>query len=174
MKNIFQLTILIPFILVFSACGGSDNGEQITAAGSATSGKARFGKEIGKGCDVLTAELVATTFSVPADSLKQMSVLGCLYSWENDEEELAANISMLRAHKSDTSAAAWFANSTRSRTAEEMKAEMDKVAARLEKNKELDTKAEKSMANVILNSAASKAVNFEDVANVGDEARSRR
>ncbi len=151
--------------LALSSCDGP-------GASPATPEASRFTKGFAKGCDLLPAELVASTFDVPAKSLKQTKVLGCIYTWSNDTDELKAHILMARAHKNTSAAVTWFANSTKSRSAQEMQAEMDKVAERLESQTELDTAAKKSAAKIVLNAAGSKAVVFEDVANVGDEARS--
>lgn len=170
MKSVVQLILAAFFAMALSACGGSDNtagdGEVSTTAKAA-----RFGDELGKGCDLLTADMVASTFGVPADALKQMKAMGCHYSWDDDANELQASIMMIRAHESGLAAKSWFASATKSRSAEEMQAEMAKVSERMEASEELDTKAKKSMAKSFLKSAGSKAVTFEDVAGVGDEAR---
>ena len=138
---------------------------------SALSGEVRFDRDIRKkGCMLLTTKLVSATFDVPADTLKQMKIMGCLYTGSHENEIVEARISMIRAHKSEESAARWFGNATKSKTAIQMKAEMDKVATRLDAKAELDTNA-KSMAKGILGLVGGKAVNFEDVAGVGEEAR---
>ncbi len=119
---------------------------------------------------LLTTKLVSATFDVPADKLKQMKILGCLYTGGHENEIVEAHISMISVHKSEESAAQWFGNATKSKTAEEMTAEMDKVARQLDAKAELDPNA-KSMAKVIMGSVGGKTVNFEDVAGVGEEAR---
>lgn len=97
--------------------------------------------------------------------------MGCRYSWEDDEQTLDAGISMIRAYDREAGAASWFATATRNRTAEEMQAEMDQIAGRLEESEQLDTESKKSTAKSLLNMVDTKAVTFEDVAGVGDEAR---
>lgn len=166
----------IPMLLVLglAACqdSGSDDDVQAASGSAAPSSAARFDREMSKrGCELLSAELVAATFGVPADALKQFKVMGCRYSWENDEQTLEAGLSMLRVSASEAGAAEWFANATRSRSAEEMKAEMDKVAGQLDKSEQLDTDLKKSTAKSLLQAVDAKAVTFEDVADVGDEAR---
>lgn len=174
MRHSPKLIILLLLLLGLVACqdSGSDNDVQ-AAADSAPSSIARFDSAMSKrGCELLSAELVAATFAVPADALRQFKVMGCRYSWDGgDEETLEAGISMLRVYDSEARAAEWFANATRSRTAEEMKAEMDKVAGRLDESEQLDTELKKSTAKNLLNMVDIKAVTFEDVAGVGDEAR---
>lgn len=160
------------FCLVLSSCGGSEGDPQSSKANPVESQASRFTKDIGKGCDLLTAELVASTFDVPAESLNQTKMMGCIYTWGNDTQELKAVLLMVRVHKDTAAAAAWFAKSTKSLSAEESQAQMDEVAKRLEEREELNTTAEKSLVKVVLDAAGSKAVVFEDVANVGDEARS--
>jgi hypothetical protein len=170
-----SLKRFIPLLLVLGlvACqdSGSDDAVQ-AASGPAPSAAARFDREMSKrGCELLSAELVAATFGVPADALRQFKVMGCRYSWENDEQTLEAGLSMLRVSASEAGAAEWFANATRSRSAEEMKAEMDKVAGQLDESEQLDTDLKKSTAKSLLQAVDAKAVTFEDVAGVGDEAR---
>lgn len=175
MRHSPKLIILMFLVLGLAACqdSGSDGDDAQVAADSALSDIARFDKEMSKkGCELLSAELVAATFDVPADALRQFKIMGCRYSWEGgDEETLEAGISMLQVYDSEAVAAQWFANATRSRTAEEMKAEMDKVAGRLDESEQLDTDLKKSTAKNLLNMAGSKGVTFEDVASVGEEAR---
>jgi len=177
MKAIFQLAFLVSITLCLSACGGSDENAADNNSGSrldskASSDSARFSKDIRKkGCEILTAEMVETTFNVPAENLKQMKVMGCMYLWDDQGQELKAHISMLAAHQSSGAAATWFGNATRNRSAEEMQAEMDKVSASLDESGQLGSNVEKSAVNAILGAVGVSAVSFEDVANVGDEAR---
>lgn len=177
MKHSPKVNILLLLVLGLglglAACQdpGSD-GDVQAAADSALSDSARFDTDMRKkGCELLSAELVAATFDVPADALTQFKIMGCQYSWDGDEETLEASISMLQAHDREAGAASWFATATRNRTAEEMQAEMDQVAGQLDESEQLDTELKKSTANDLLKTVGSKAVTFEDVAGVGDEAR---
>lgn len=174
MRHSPRLIILMFLVLGLTACqdSGSDGDDAQAAADAAASDSARFGKEMSKkGCELLSPELVAATFDVPADELRQIKIMGCAYSWEGNEQTLEAGISMIRAYGREAGAASWFATATRSRTAEEMQAEMDKVAERLDESEQLDTELKKSTAKDLLKMAGSEAVTFEDVAGVGDEAR---
>jgi hypothetical protein len=181
MKHILKPVIAVLMALALAACGdtgkdgdnnsGVDATEQAPAA-APLSDEARFDGDMSRqGCELLTPDMVADTFDVPADELKQMKVMGCRYNRDNDRETLEAAISMIRAHKSEAGAAQWFGNATRSRTAEEMKAEMDKVAERMNQSAALDTDAKKTAAQGVMDAVGSKAVTFEDVPGVGDEAR---
>lgn len=167
MKQSKTLIFWLMLCLTLSACGGSESNP-------ATSEASRFTKDMAKGCDLLTTELVASTFNVSAESLEQTKMLGCIYTWRNDTEELSAYIKMPRAHKTTAAAVAWFANTTKSRSADEVQAEMDKVGKQLEETVALDTAAKKSVVKMVLSSADSNAVVYEDVPNVGDEARSSK
>lgn len=173
MKNSSTLIVLAGLLLGLTACQDSGSEGDLQAdSDPAQSSAARFDREVRKkGCELLSAERVAATFAVPADALTQSRIMGCRYGWEGDEQTLDAGISMIRAYDSEAGAAEWFATATRSRTAEEMQAEMDQVAERLEKSEQLDTESKKSTAQSLLNMVDTKAVTFEDVAGVGDEAR---
>lgn len=181
MRHVQKVTFLMFLALGFAACqdSGSDDGDDVQAQAAAdpateaaSSDRAPFDKEMSKkGCELLSAELVSATFDVPADALEQMKIMGCRYSWGDDATTLEAAISMLQVYDSEAGAADWFATATRNRTAEEMQAEMDKIAGRVDESEQLDTEVKKSTANDLLNMVDSKAVTFEDVAGVGDEAR---
>lgn len=177
MKRIFALLFLIPACLSLAACGGSESSGTGTNGASierntTSSGDGRFSKDIGKGCEVLTAEMVGTTFDMPADNFKQVKVLGCIYTWKNETDQVNARISMLRVHKSTTQAVAWFARTTADRSVEEVQAEMDKISNRLQESEELKTDVQKSAAQAMLNIVGAEAVKFDAVTGVGDEARS--
>lgn len=173
MNHFQNLAIVVSLVLAVAACGdsGGDANTQATAE-AALSDEARFDSDMSKrGCELLTPGLVADTFDVPADALRQMKIMGCRYSWGDDATTLEAAISMIRAYDSEAGAASWFSTATRNRTAEEMQSEMDKIAGRVDESEQLDTDLKKSTANDLLNMVDGKAVTFEDVAGVGDEAR---
>src|SRR5690606_12132272 len=55
-----------------------------------------------KSCEILTPALVAQTFSVPEAELKQLKVMGCIYSWKKEEGDtktiIEANLTLMRVH----------------------------------------------------------------------------
>lgn len=168
----FSFGIVIVSAVVLSACGQSDNSDVRAESVSSLPVAARYGGEMSKeGCQLLSAQLVSTTFDVPSDALKQTAIQGCHYKWNNESETLEAGILMIRAHKSDEEAIRWFAGVTANKTADEVRAELDSAAGRLDKQEELDTDLKKSTAKNLLAMVSAKAVNFEDVADIGDEAR---
>lgn len=172
MSHLLQLIILILLLPVLAACQ-DPGGDDIQAGSDSTMATAAlFDKEMSKaGCELLSAEVMGATFDVPADGLTQYKIMGCRYSWDNDTETLEGGISMIRVYESEAAAASWYANATRNKTAEEMQAEMEKISRRLEQSEELDTDLKKSAAKSVLASVGSKAEHFEDVPDVGDEAR---
>ena len=174
--NSFYLLIAVVFLCSCSDSSESQSdsgGDDVqTASDSPLTTAAKFDKEMSKaGCELLSPALVSATFDVPAEALRQMKIMGCRYSWESDTETLEGGISMIRVYKSGAAAAQWFAKATKNKTAEEMQAEMEEISRRLEQSEELETNLQKSVAKSMLASVGSKAVNFEDVADVGDEAR---
>lgn len=175
MKRTLSLLFLIPVCFGLVACGDSGNagsGEPNFVSTSTSSSAGRFSKDIGKGCEVLTAEMVGAIFNMPADNFKQTKVLGCIYTWKNETDQANGRISMLRAHKSTAQAAAWFNRATADRSVEEVQAEMDKVSNRLQEGDELDSDDKKTMVKTMLNAIGAQAVKFAEVTGVGDEARS--
>lgn len=142
----------------------------------ALSDEARFGKDTRKkGCEMLTAKLVADTFEVPEGELKQMKLMGCIYSWKGDGEIVEANITLLRAHKSEKAAASWLDNATKTLTKEELQAQMEQVRAKVKEREEIDTKLKEKTADQMLDVAndmmADEGVSYTDVEGVGDQAR---
>ena len=98
-----------------------------------------FDKEMRKkSCELLTPALVEKTFGVPKDELKQQKIMGCIYSWKDDKETLEATLMMVMAHKSEERAKLWFANTTKSKTADEMAEDMKMVKAQLQEEGERD------------------------------------
>lgn len=172
MSHVLQLIILSALILGVAACKDSNGGDVQAGSDTPLASVAKFDKEMSKaGCELLSPELVSATFDVPAEALMQMKIMGCRYSWESDTETLEGGISMIRVYKDGAAAAQWFAKATSNKTAEEMKAEMEEISKRMDQSEELDTNLQKSTAKNILASIGSKAVSFEDVADVGDKAR---
>lgn len=128
-----------------------------------------------KGCDMLTPAMAASALDVPEGSLKQMKIMGCNYSWSDDSQTAEASIISIWVKKSTDSAETWFANMTKTQTAEEIAAQMAKVKGEVAKRKEIDTKLEKKTADTVLDAAAGMTPDegyvFEDVEGIGDEAR---
>ena len=140
------------------------------------SDEARFGKDMNKkGCEILTAELVGETFGVPAAELKQIKMMGCTYTWGKGDDVVEGRISMLRAHKSEKSAAGWFERATKTLTKEEVAKQMEEVKARVKERKEIDTKLKEKTADKLTDIATDmtpdEGIVYEDVDGIGDEAR---
>jgi hypothetical protein len=154
-----------------AGCGASEDNSAAASSAAPSSGSLFDDDMKNKSCEMLSAELVASTFNVPADALQQWKIAGCRYGWEDDEQTLEAALSMIRVYDTEEAAASWFANATRNKTAEEMKAEMEKISARMDKSEQLDTELKKSAAKSMLAMIGTKAISFEDVAGIGDEAR---
>ena len=172
MSHSRYLIIITCLVLGLAGCGDKGSSEAQAATESSLSTVAKFDRDMSKkGCELLSAKLVSATFNVPADTLTQRKIMGCRYDWNNDTDMLNAALSMIRAHDSEAVAAQWFANATTNRTAEQMAAEMGKISGQLDQQKELDTDVKKSTAKNLLAMVETKAINFDDVAGVGDEAR---
>jgi hypothetical protein len=140
------------------------------------SDEARFEKDMRKqGCELLTAKLVADTFGAPEADLRQTKVMGCIYSWSEGDQMVEAQVMMLRAHKSEKSAARWFGNATRSVTKEEVTAMMETVKEKAKEREEIDTKLKKKttdqLADVATGMIADEGIQYEDLEGVGEQAR---
>lgn len=174
MSPSIKLMTITCLLLGLAACQDSSSDQAPTARDSSLSGDsaARFDHDMAKrGCELLTAELVGSTFDIPVDSLTQRKILGCRYDWQDQTNTLEAAISMIRVHDTEAAAVEWFTNATSDRTAEEMAAQLAKVSKRLDERPELDTTAKKSMAKKLLATIGTQGVTFENVAGVGEAAR---
>lgn len=128
-----------------------------------------------KGCDFLTPEMVASALEVPAGELKQMKIMGCVYSWSKDGQTLEARISMLRAHKTLDGAKQWFTNATTSKSEAQAAADLEQVKKKVQERKEIDTDLKKKTAGDITDmmkmGTPDGGLKFTDVPGIGDEAR---
>ncbi|NND00438.1 MAG: hypothetical protein HKN85_09675 [Gammaproteobacteria bacterium] len=97
--------------------------------------------------------------------------MGCRYDWKDGQQTVQSGISMIRVYESEAAAAEWFAAATRNKTAEEMQDEMDQISRKMDQSEELNTELKKSAAKSLLAMVDSDAISFEDVAEVGDQAR---
>ncbi len=130
-----------------------------------------------KGCEMLPPAMVAEVLAVPEGELKQMKIMGCNYSWESaDEQQIAeASIMSIWIKKDAAAARKWFENSTKTQTAEELKAAMAMVKAKAKESKEVDTevkeKAVDQLGDAVTGMFPEGGIKYEDVAGVGDAAR---
>lgn len=135
---------------------------------------AKFAKGMSKkGCEILTPSLVSKTYGVPEKDLKQMKIMGCIYSHNGEDEELRASITLLRAHKTVDSAKRWFKNATKDQTKKEIQKQLDTVGEKAKQREEIDTKLKKDTTDKVVDVAKMMTgdIKYEDVAKVGDEAR---
>lgn len=169
--------LVVSLVLVGSA--GRDAGAQpegSKARGARETASGRFDKDVRKkGCELLTAKLVAATFGVPESELTQRKVMGCLYTWKSGEQILEASVISLRAHKSEEAAARWFKRATRDLSQAEAKAALDRVVTKTKEHRDVDTEQKKKTVDAVVGGLAdgvgAEGFVYEDVPGVGDEAR---
>lgn len=132
-----------------------------------------------KACEILTAERVGQTFSVPAAELKQMRLMGCVYTWEGPDDQpkmqLEARFSTIQVHRNEASAKQWFANATKGMSQEEVKQAMAEVTSQAKEREEIDTKTKEQavdkVGGALTELTGSDGIRFESIDGVGDEAR---
>ncbi|MEZ5573063.1 MAG: hypothetical protein R3E64_13705 [Halioglobus sp.] len=169
-----SLKKVIPIVLLLIMTGGQESRSdpaQVIADASPTDTMTFSSDTKRKGCELLSADIVSATFDIPVDALRQRKMMGCRYSWENESETLEAGISLIQVHKSEEAAIAWFNKAAASRTAEQMQADMETAAKRVDTQANLNTELKKATAKKLLALVGSKAVTFTDVAGIGDAAR---
>lgn len=129
-----------------------------------------------KACEMLPPSMAAKALAVPEADLKQMKVMGCIYTWESEDkkESAQAQVMSIWVKKDADSAKRWFENATKDQTAEELAKQMEMVKAKTKERKEIDTKAKKKTVDTIGDAAVTMmgdGISFEDVEGVGDAAR---
>lgn len=185
------LALVVSVVAVgLTACGGSEEGAGSDAASadgrieSAVAAEARkagvhFDKGISrKSCEILTPALVAETFDVPESELRQIKVMGCVYSWKQKAEEretiLEASLMMLRAHETEEGARTWFENATANKTREEVSSEVAQVTEKAKEHESIDTDMKKETMGVVGGLMAEAlpegGYRYEPVQGIGDEA----
>jgi len=128
-------------------------------------------------CDYLSADMVAEHFEVEADELTKVSIMGCTYSWSDDDDGKIVEVSLMipRVHDSLDDAKTWFNNATASKTKAQIDAEYDKVKAAVEDQGKLDSKLEKDTAKGITDMAKSgtpdEGISYTDVDGIASQAR---
>jgi hypothetical protein len=177
--------------VMLAACGGNEEGtadagaspdERIEAAAAAAARRSgvHFEKGISKrACEILTPAMVAETFDVPESELRQMKMMGCIYSWKRKdaagETILEANLTMLRAHETEEGARTWLENATANKTNEEVRDEMKQVTEKAREDDSIDTELKKetvdTMGGLMAQALPKDGFRYEPVAGIGDEAR---
>src|SRR5699024_1600245 len=124
-------------------------------------------------CELVPKAALAELFGIPADDIKQhsMQILGamCTAKWKDDTHTFEMDM-RLQVFTDVEQAQQRFARSTRSTTPEELAA----ATAALQKQMGEDEQAsatEKKMTKGLLGALAKQRTEYEDVAEVGDEAR---
>ncbi len=158
----------------------SPEGAQVDEAASEAGAKGLFDKELRKrACEILSPQLVASTFDVPEAELKQHKISGCIYSWSSGDQIVEARFTTIMVHKTTERAKTWFQNATKNLTTAEAQAQMDeitkRVTARMEEKNQIDPKTTKQVTDLtggmLAGSGGDEGFQFEDIAGVGDEAR---
>jgi hypothetical protein len=132
-----------------------------------------------KSCEILTPALVAKEFDVPEKELKQLKVMGCIYSWKEKSDgetktTLEANLTLMRVHETVDAAKTWFKNSTANKTGEELNAEMKQVTDKTKEHESIDTEMKKKTVGQmgsIMAEAMKDGTTYEAIDGVGDEAK---
>jgi hypothetical protein len=175
--------VVIAAVGQLAACGGAETaggdavpGSEGRVASAAASGAAAtFDQSMSsKGCELLTPELVSTTFDAPPDKLRQIKVAGCIYTWTSDERVVEARISLLMVHASGAAATRWFENATRDMSAEQAKQQLDQAVGAV-KDKAAAGEAGRgvspSAVDTVMGGAVADGSRYGDIEGLGDEAR---
>lgn len=137
----------------------------LIGVGSALAGSKTYDTSLAeRPCDIVTADMVATTFGVPVDNLQQSGPEAplCSYQLEEDGKSLDVLLTVV-AFDTDKAAAEGFRDATRSMSAEEVSARLEELGI------ELDESDEQFARDIGIPEPT--GVQFEDVENIADQAR---
>lgn len=83
MTRRISLALLVPVAIACSEAG--DSAESPSSSSSSSGGVELFGESVeGEPCDLLTTEIVSETVSVPAEDIRQSSMISCNYFFGDD------------------------------------------------------------------------------------------
>lgn len=163
-----------------AAAGGDEGAEGVAAsiesAEKELSDKGPWDKELmAKVCDILTPEIAAKLLEVPEDELEQITVRSCIYNWKGDGEEAVATFGSITVKKDAAKAKTYFDNSTKNRSAAEVKEMMDGIIQKAKDDGKLDTKtkekAGEKVGDGVVGSFGSDGMQWKTIEGVGDQAR---
>ncbi|MCX4242190.1 hypothetical protein [Paraliomyxa miuraensis] len=129
-----------------------------------------------KACETATPRMVSGLFGVPEGELKQMRMMGCIYSWKNADrsEMFEARFGSIRVHETEDAAKTWFGNATKGMSAEEVAEVMGKAKAKMKEDGNLDTKPKEQAAEhiggALTDLAGKEGFQYDELSGPGDEA----
>jgi hypothetical protein len=128
---------------------------------------------VDKPCDLLTPKMVANTFGVPEDEIKQReSRRSCKYDWQDDSRRLEAFLTQIRLFETEKEAADRFDKATTSMTGKEVAQAMGHAVEDAKKKEEIDSKDKEKAADHLADVVTPEGgINFEDIEGIGDQAR---
>ncbi|MCA9683496.1 MAG: hypothetical protein KC457_14950 [Myxococcales bacterium] len=130
-----------------------------------------------KGCEMLPPAMVAKVLEIPEAELRQMKIVGCIYTWQDAPEgqDAQASISTIMVLEDVAAAEQWFANATKNKTGEELRAELAMVTGKAKEHESIDTKTKEKTVDQLGGMMGAMmpdaGYQYEDVPGVGDAAR---
>ncbi len=123
-------------------------------------------------CKIVTPEMVAKTFKVPADKLEKHQIMNhCDYSLEQDGKKLNVELTSISVFDNTDAAQKYFKNATRDMSAKEVSDAMKKIHAQANKDGKLDTAKKKQAANTVTKAMGGHGTSFETIDGLGANAR---
>lgn len=159
--------------------GAAEAGGSAAAAGGASAKEVKtfLEDQRKKGCEMLSPALVAKLYSVPEDALRPIEIGGCTYSYRSADKSQVVEVSIMSitVRKDAADARMYFDNATASRSAEEIRAQLDMVMGEAKKADEIDSEAKAKAVDQVGGAMAGMVPDggfqYEDVDGVGDAAR---
>ncbi len=123
-------------------------------------------------CDIVTAQMVAATFDVPAGDLRQTDSIAsrCYYKMNGEGRNLNVEFSV-RAYDSDEAAAKYFRNYTRSMSPDEIAEGMEAIKEKAIESGEPGANGQNKAIEGIGAALQQIGIQFEDVSGIADQAR---
>lgn len=139
----------------------------LTSVGSAVAGSKSYDTALeGRPCDIVTADMVATTYQVPVKQLKQSQPVESLCAYEMTGSGKILNVKLsVAVFDTNKAAEAAFISSTRSMTVQDMAEKLKELGI------EFDEEDRQFARDLGLPDPQPTGVQFQDVDGIADQAR---
>lgn len=163
-------------LMAVVACGDAADGDTQSSQAATQDGAATHDMALLETpCKLMPTALLADVFALPAAEIEQtpINIMGrgsCSSDWEGDDKSLSVEM-IMQVFETTEQAAIHFKNATRSTTKEDMEKAMQALKAHRKKDDTAADTTAKKTQNSLLTAMLSRPIIFEDVADIGDEAR---
>ena len=171
--SIFRIMTACGLVAGLAACNGTSSGSSEDQAAAAGKPETIFDAGLEETpCEVVTAKIVAETFSIPTDKIEDAGGLSDNCNYEGKVDGKILNVkSSVDVFETAADAVDSFRHVTAGMSASQVSRAMAKAKDQARKDGGLDTKSKQKAAGAVVDGVASGGLKFVDVEDLADEAR---